>query len=46
VLVNGILAVDHGRYIGEMAGEVLLHKASMFTNEPANGPTSGERAVP
>lgn len=26
VLVNGVLAVDHGRSTGELAGQVLLHK--------------------
>lgn len=46
VLVNGILAVDHGRGTGEMAGEVLLHRASISMNGSANGPTSGERDVP
>jgi N-acyl-D-aspartate/D-glutamate deacylase len=29
VLVNGVLAVDHGKGTGEMAGEVLLHKSSV-----------------
>jgi N-acyl-D-amino-acid deacylase len=29
VFVNGTLAVDHGRGTGEMAGEVLQHKASL-----------------